>query len=313
MAVETRLVEVELSWYDPQAQARHNCQADLTLPAVATAQLSDFPTNDEVRQAVALLMSARARQDAVKLVDRGDIEGARHLLRQVKNEMLAHDLPLATTDALGLAALEQDLAEQRLSHYRKMSHYQAYSRGHTAGLGYDDPHRYGGGPQLGDITQESVEAIVNSVGVDFASQGPLSQAIFKAAGPELAHEVARIGRLGLGEACLTPGYNLPARWIIHTAPAGWQGGQGSEAAILAQCYASCISLAEQYGLATIAFPALGAGLLGFPPELAAEIALKTTSRLLRQSRVIGQVKFVCFDPETLRVYQEVFRNYFGMD
>lgn len=311
LATASDISHVQLSWHDPQDKQRGVAQASLRLPVVLAAQLSDFPLNEEVQQQVALLMAAKAREEAVRLSDQGDYMGAGKVLRQARLEIQeSPNLPLAAVEADALNDLEAELGSGSVARFRKMSTHSAYSRHQSSGL-TDLFYRFDRGPRRGDITQVAVEAIVNSVGPDFILHGPLSQAIQRAAGPGLLTECQQLGTCGFGEARLTQGYNLPAKWVIHTVPPHWQGGQAGEATMLAQCYRSCLALAGQRSLQSIAFPALGTGNLGFPLDKAAEIAFQETATFLMRSSRVGKVIFVCYEEAVFNEFTRVFRKIGG--
>lgn len=146
----------------------------------------------------------------------------------------------------------------------------------------------------GDITKQQVDAIVNPTDLSFSGSGSTDDAIHRAAGPMLREECSQLNGWTRGEAQITNGYNLPARWIIHTAGPVWRGGNNQEGQTLARCYRSCLSLAEQYSLRTIAIPAISTGALGFPIELATRIAVTEVKFFLERHTSPAKVIFVCF-------------------
>ncbi len=155
----------------------------------------------------------------------------------------------------------------------------------------------------GDITRQNVDAIVNAANPSLLGGGGVDGAIHRAAGPDLLEACRRIGGCPAGEARLTAGYRLPARHVIHTVGPVWQGGGNAEAALLHACYTNCLTLAEQEGLASLAFPAISTGVYGYPPQPAAAIAVNS----VRSHRpvTVAQVRFVCFDTATLDIYQRL--------
>jgi O-acetyl-ADP-ribose deacetylase len=157
----------------------------------------------------------------------------------------------------------------------------------------------------GDITKQDVDAIVNAANTSLLGGGGVDGAIHRAAGPGLLAECRTLGGCPTGEARITKGYNLPARWVIHTAGPVWHGGTHNEDDLLASCYRSCLALAMQYTVHTIAFPAISTGIYGFPLERATRIAVTETARFLAGNAEIEEVRFVCFGAETHRVYRAI--------
>ncbi|MDJ0776753.1 MAG: macro domain-containing protein [Gammaproteobacteria bacterium] len=148
-----------------------------------------------------------------------------------------------------------------------------------------------------DITQLDVDAIVNAANERLAPGAGVCGAIHAAAGPELAAECAALGPCPTGEARLTGGYALRARHVIHAVGPVWQGGERNEAALLAGCYRNSILLAENHGLASIAFPAISCGIYGYPVDAAATVAIEATLKTLRDCESVELVVFACFSAE----------------
>ncbi len=146
----------------------------------------------------------------------------------------------------------------------------------------------------GDITRLDVDAIVNAANRTLLGGGGVDGAIHRAAGPELREACAKLGGCDTGEAKLTPGYRLPARYVIHTVGPVWGGGERGEARLLAACYRNGLALAAQHNLRSIAYPAISTGAYGFPPERAALIAIRTVQAAVLEFPAIERVLFCCF-------------------
>ncbi len=160
----------------------------------------------------------------------------------------------------------------------------------------------------GDITRQDVEAIVNAANSSLLGGGGVDGAIHRAAGPALLQECRRLGGCPTGEARITRGYNLPARWVIHTVGPVWHGGTQGEEELLARCYRSSLAMAEAHGLATVAFPAISTGAYGFPLSRATRIALSETMGFLESHALPERVVFVCFGTPAYRVYVELLEE-----
>ena len=154
----------------------------------------------------------------------------------------------------------------------------------------------------GDITKQRVDAIVNAANTSLLGGGGVDGAIHRAAGPGLLAECRTLGGCPTGEARITKGYNLPAKYVIHTAGPVWHGGTHNEDELLARCYRSCLALAVQHAVRTIAFPAISTGIYGFPLARATRIAVTETAHFLADNAEMEEVRFVCFGAETYRVY-----------
>lgn len=156
--------------------------------------------------------------------------------------------------------------------------------------------------RLVDITTLDVDAIVNAANPELAPGGGVCGAIHRAAGPELAAACTRLRPCPTGEARITPGFRLPARFVIHAVGPVWRGGQQEEAALLASAYKSSIELAAREGLASIAFPAISTGIYGYPLRDATRVAVTTIRTETERRRSVEHVVFACFNQEALDAY-----------
>jgi O-acetyl-ADP-ribose deacetylase (regulator of RNase III) len=155
-----------------------------------------------------------------------------------------------------------------------------------------------------DITTLAVDAIVNAANSSLLGGGGVDGAIHRAAGPELLHECRLLGGCPTGQAKLTQGYRLPAKYILHAVGPVWNGGQRGEPEQLASCYRSCFALARQHGLKSLAFPAISCGIYRFPVDRAVKIALRETVAELKSNSEIKEVIFACFDASVYAAYQQ---------
>jgi len=162
----------------------------------------------------------------------------------------------------------------------------------------------------GDITKMEVDAVVNAANTSLLGGGGVDGAIHRAAGPELLAETRTLGGCPTGEARVTKGYKLPAKWVIHTVGPIWSGGKKDEDRLLASCYENTLKAAVQIGAATLAFPSISTGAYRFPLERAINIALRETKSFLGADQSINKVFFVCFGSEVHEKFQRAFEALF---
>jgi len=155
----------------------------------------------------------------------------------------------------------------------------------------------------GDITEMQVDAIVNAANTSLLGGGGVDGAIHRAAGPRLLEECRTLGGCETGQAKVTKGYDLPAKWVIHTVGPVWHGGGHGEDELLSSCYRESLRLAVEKAAKTIAFPAISTGAYRFPLERAASIAAKEVAAFLKADRTIGKVYFDCFDGRARKSFE----------
>ena len=158
---------------------------------------------------------------------------------------------------------------------------------------------------LNDITKLKVDAIVNAANTSLLGGGGVDGAIHRAAGKELVMECRSLGGCKVGDAKLTKGYNLPARFVIHTVGPVWQSGNHGEPELLANCYRKCIQIALNKELESLAFPCISTGIYGYPKDKAAEIAVTICSEELGKNSYPQKVIFCCFGRDNYEIYQRV--------
>jgi len=169
-------------------------------------------------------------------------------------------------------------------------------------------------PLLGDITTLDVDAIVNAANSSLLGGGGVDGAIHRAAGPELLHACRLLGGCKTGQARITPGFRLPARFVIHTVGPVWRGGDCGEPELLRSCYLESMALAAANGARTIAFPCISTGIFGYPANLAADIAVASVREAVQvKGHAASGVIFCCFTEPDLELYRRTLDKYDGAD
>jgi O-acetyl-ADP-ribose deacetylase len=158
-----------------------------------------------------------------------------------------------------------------------------------------------------DITTLPVDAIVNAANESLLPGGGVCGAIFRAAGPQLIDACRKLGGCRTGDAKLTEGFRLPARYILHTVGPVWHGGGHGESEQLSSCYRRCLALAEAHGIATVAFPSISTGIYGYPFADAANIAMSTVRECMNTRTSVSEVIFCCFSERDVKVYEELLK------
>ena len=164
---------------------------------------------------------------------------------------------------------------------------------------------------VGDITQSDAEAIVNAANESLLGGGGVDGAIHRAAGPELLEECRALGGCPTGEARLTKGYRLKARYVLHTPGPVWRNGQSGEAEKLASCYRSCLALAEEHGIASVDFPCISTGIFGYPAAQAATVALRVIMDFLHEHDTPHRVRIVCHTEEAAKIWRQTYNFWYA--
>jgi O-acetyl-ADP-ribose deacetylase (regulator of RNase III) len=161
---------------------------------------------------------------------------------------------------------------------------------------------------IADIVTLELDAIVNAANTTLLGGGGVDGAIHRAAGPGLLAQCRLLGGCATGEAKITGGHRLPARHVIHTVGPVWRGGGAGEPELLASCYRTSLALAAAHGVRTLAFPAISCGAYGYPPPLAADIAVRECAAALARHATLERIVFACFDDAMLELYRERLRR-----
>ncbi len=163
----------------------------------------------------------------------------------------------------------------------------------------------------GDLTKQTVDAIVNAANTSLLGGGGVDGAIHRAAGPQLLEECRGLNGCVTGEAKITRGYRLPAKWVIHTVGPVWRDGKHQEDELLASCYRSCLALAVEHGLKTIAFPSISTGAYRFPMDRAARIAVTESKSFLEKNGTVEKISLVCFGHQATAIYRSALEEIAG--
>lgn len=166
---------------------------------------------------------------------------------------------------------------------------------------------------VGDITTSDAEAIVNAANTTLLGGSGVDGAIHRAAGPGLLAECRTLEGCETGQAKLTKGYNLPARYVLHTPGPIWRGGTHGEAAALASCYRSCLALAEEHGIETVDFPSISTGVYGYPMAQAASVSLKAIMDFLQDHDLPRRVRMVCHTEAAAEIYRQTYNMLYAGD
>lgn len=163
---------------------------------------------------------------------------------------------------------------------------------------------------MGDIVEQKVDAIVNAANNSLLGGGGVDGAIHRAAGLQLLEECSILGGCPTGEARITQGYRLPARWVIHTVGPVWDGGNSGEEVMLESAYRNSLELAVEYELQSIAFPGISIGAYGFPVGKASVIAVRTISEFLASNDTLTDIRLICFNETALLSYSKALDELF---
>jgi O-acetyl-ADP-ribose deacetylase len=159
-----------------------------------------------------------------------------------------------------------------------------------------------------DITRLEVDAIVNAANRTLLGGGGVDGAIHRAAGPQLSDECRSLNGCETGQAKITGGYQLPAKFVVHAVGPVWRGGNNNESLLLESAYQHSLSIASEYDCKTVAFPNISTGIYGFPKKEAAHIAFRTVKQFLKKNSLPKEVFFCCFDDENFSIYQQLLKE-----
>ncbi|MDJ1169089.1 macro domain-containing protein [Roseofilum sp. BLCC_M154] len=325
------ILTLHLAWDDVETSQRQHINQSLSLPWVNRQSLNEFPFNPEVQQEVAALLASRAKKEAAEQARQGQYDLAEQTIAKgMEAIQSAPASPAMSQESNSLQSLNTNLKRREYEQFMKRGHFESHSR--SRGWGQS---RYGeyqeerqkkvpspspvppSGQEAkpwqqvgnrikvvkGDITQMAVDVIVNATNPLMTGTYGVDGAIHRAAGPELRQACNALVTCDVGEAKITPAFNLPAQYVIHTVGPGWQEGRAKEEEQLTNCYRNALKLVLEKGLKTVSFPSIATGALGCPPDWAASIALRTISAVLQQQPSIEQAIIVCWDDRNYQCYQ----------
>jgi O-acetyl-ADP-ribose deacetylase (regulator of RNase III) len=320
---EAELGSVRLRWQNPDSES-FELSLPLRLDVVSPGAFSELPQDQEAASLIAELRAARMKREATVALDRGDRAAAGAILshaREGLNSAPQTDRIRSELDELGL--LDSAMSQMDDVRARKRMKSQAYRKSRsfyherlegapkqpaTSGSDVTKVPRSDGTIgvlelTLGDITAERVDAILNPTNTGLFGTGrSVDGAVHRKGGIELTRACRNVGRVEIGKAVVTPGFKLPAQYVIHTAVPTWRGSP-KDASLLAACYRSSLDLAARMNLASIAVPAMGTGTNRFPLPVAAEVALTELLRHLRASGAPELIRVVLFDQRALEEYR----------
>jgi Ca-activated chloride channel family protein len=294
--------ELCLSWLDADTKAREEVTHRFELPPVPDHEFQHLPQHPEVTGYLAEMRATRAKEEAIRHLDRGDRAGMDRHLSEAKRIMAAAppsarvQQELLELEQLDEALMMKDdvIARKRMTDqvYRKK-----FSRGSSNPIRGDRVEIV-----MGDLTEVALDAIVNPTNTRLFGTSGVDGAVHRKGGPDLTRACREIGQCKPGGAVFTEGYNLPAKFVIHTASPKWQDGNKDEARLLASCYRNSLNLAKSLGVTSIAFPAIGTGVNGFPPRKAAAISMAEIRAFLEKEASIRLVRIVLFDQANFDAY-----------
>jgi Ca-activated chloride channel family protein len=320
---EAELGSAKLTWQNPDGES-FELSLPLRLEVVSPDSFSDLPEDPEVASLIAELRAARMKREATAALDRGDRAAASAILSRARKDLdsapqtdrIRYELDELGLLDLAMSQMDDVLARKRMKAqaYRKSRSFYherldgAPKQAATSGSDVTTFPRSDGTTgvlelTLGDITAERVDAILNPTNTGLFGTGrSVDGAVHREGGIELTRACRHIGRVEIGKAVVTPGFKLPAQYVIHTAVPTWRGSP-KDATLLAACYRSSLDLAARMNLASIAVPAMGTGTNGFPMPVSAEVALTELLRQLRGSGAPELIRVVLFDQQALEVYR----------